>query len=231
MEPETTSVESFVEFKNSFSYGSRTDLNFKFLAGLSEKDGAGFFQELLWKLGDTLNDGQVERLIEHVAERQCQSYSGTSKWTYDDGPFTSLQKPLAESKLALLTSSGHFVDGDDPEPFGVKQMAQKEATARIGDFLKVEPTLSSIPASTHNDDLRVRHGGYDIRGAQADPNVVFPLERLREFEREGTIGELATEAFSFVGACAQTRLLKHTGPQWASKLQEQQIDAILLVPV
>ena len=36
------SQESFDEFKGSFSYGSRTDLNFKFLAGLSEEDAARF---------------------------------------------------------------------------------------------------------------------------------------------------------------------------------------------
>lgn len=33
-----TSPESFEDFKNSFSYGSRTDLNFKFLAKLSDKE-------------------------------------------------------------------------------------------------------------------------------------------------------------------------------------------------
>jgi hypothetical protein len=39
--------ESFEGFKNSFSYGSRTDMNFKFLKNLSEEDAAQFFQDLL----------------------------------------------------------------------------------------------------------------------------------------------------------------------------------------
>jgi hypothetical protein len=39
--------ESFKGFKNSFSYGSRTDMNFNFLKNLSEEDAAQFFQDLL----------------------------------------------------------------------------------------------------------------------------------------------------------------------------------------
>jgi len=65
--------ETFVEFKKSFSYGSRNDLNFKFLAGLSNGEAARFLQELLWKPGDTPNDGQWQRIIEHVVESSTNS--------------------------------------------------------------------------------------------------------------------------------------------------------------
>ena len=54
-------------------------------------------------------------------------------------------------------------------------MTQEEASDRIGEFLKAEPSLSAIPFETPEENLRVRHGGYDIRSAQADPNVVFPI--------------------------------------------------------
>jgi D-proline reductase (dithiol) PrdB len=222
--------ETFEEFKNSFSYGSRTDLNFKFLKSLPSEEAATFLQELLRKLGDSFVDRDVDRLIQHVYEGQAQAYAGAGHWTYEDGPFAPLEKPLAECRLALLTSSGHFVDGDDPEPFGVKDMSQTEAIERIDDFLKTEPSLSAIPVDTPQEKLRVRHGGYDVRAAQADANVVLPLNRLRELVQENVIGELAPEAYSFVGACAQTRLLKHAGPRWVGKLKEQQVDAILLVP-
>jgi len=231
MKTENTASESFKEFKGSFSYGSRSDLNFKFLAGLSDEEAAKFFQDLLWKLGDSFNDGKFDRLVDHVYEWQIRAYSGEGKWVYDEGAFTPLRKPVAESRLVLLTSSGHFVEGDDPEPFGVKNMTQKEAMARIGEFVKTEPALSVISINTPREKLRVRHGGYDIRGAQADPNVAFPLERLLELNQEGIIAELAPEAYSFVGACAQTPLLKHTAPQWVKMLQQQPVDAAILVPV
>ena len=225
-------TESFQEFKNSFSYGSRTDLNFKFLKGLSEEDAGRFFQELLWKLGDSLNDGDFKRIVDHVYAWQVRGYTRKNeKWTYDDGPFTPLKKPLADSRVALLTSTGHFVEGDDPKPFGIDNMSQIEAIERIGDFIKTEPALSAIPITTPNEQLRVRHGGYDIRGVQADPNVAFPLERLQELQQEYVIGEVAPNAYSFVGACAQLPLLKKTGPQWVEMLKQQQVDAALLVPV
>ncbi len=223
--------ESFEEFRSSLAYGSRTDLNFKFLAGLSDEDAASFLQELLWKLGDVFNDGQLGRLVQHVYEWQVRAYSGEGEWAYADGPFTPLRKPLSESRLVLLTSSGHFVEGDDPEPFGVKDMTQEEAAGRILEFIQSKPRLSSIVVGTPKEKLRVRHPGYDIRGAQADPNVVFPHEILLELEREGHIGELSREAYSFVGACSQKRLLKESGSEWVGMLQEQQIDAALLVPV
>jgi hypothetical protein len=75
------------------------------------------------------------------------------------------------------------VEGDDPQPFGVTDMSQKEALMRISEFLKEEPPLSRIPIDTPREKLRVRHGGYDIRAAQLDLNTVFPLDRILELEK------------------------------------------------
>jgi D-proline reductase (dithiol) PrdB len=223
--------ESLQRFKDSFAYGSRTDLNFKFLKELSDQEAAQFFQDLLWKLGDAFDDGDFDRLAAHVYRGQIRAYAGEGYWSYDEGPFASLRQPLTESRLALLTSSGHFVEGKDPEPFGVEHMTQVEAAERIGEFLQAEPELSAIPIHTPRERLRVRHGGYDVRGARADPNVAFPYQRLLELEQQGLIGELAPTAYSFVGACSQVRLTRNAGPRWVEMFQEQGIDAALLVPV
>jgi hypothetical protein len=131
----------------------------------------------------------------------------------------------------LVTSSGHFVEGQDPEPFGVKGMTSEEASARIVDFFRVEPELSVIPMDTPMENLHVLHGGYDIRSAQADPNVVLPLERLRELSDEGVIGELSPQAFSFIGTTSQRRLLKLVGSEWVERIQGQGVDGVILVPV
>lgn len=223
--------ESFADFRASFAYGARSDQNFKFLKNLSEADAATFLQGLLHALSDSLDDGAMLRLYQHVLAGQVQAYAGPSRWTYEDGPFTPLAKPLDRARVALLTSSGHFVDGDDPRPFGSEALSQQEAEARIDDFLKEAPVLSAIPVDTPTERLRVRHGGYDVRGAQRDPNVTFPLALLRELRDDGMIGALASPAYSFVGACAQTPLLKQTGPQWVGMFQAQAIDGVVLVPV
>lgn len=224
--------ESFEAFKNSFSYGSRCDLNFKFLKALSATEAAAFLQDLLWKLGQSMNDGDLHRLIDHVRAGQELGYSGTvPRWSYDEGPFTPLRKPLPQARLALLTSSGHFVEGQDPQPFGEEGMSQEEAMQRVVAFARAAPDLSEIALDTPPQRLRVRHAGYDIRGAQADPNVVLPLYRLQELAREGRFAELVDPAYSFVGLTAQTPLLRERGPQWVQRLQEKGADGVILVPV
>lgn len=61
-----------------------------------------------------------------------------------------------------MTSSGHFLV--DPEPFGIKNMNQEEAEKHIHKFLKEAPQLSIIPSHVDISALKVRHGGYDVRG-------------------------------------------------------------------
>lgn len=222
---------SFKDFKSSFSYGSRNDLNFGFLANLNDEDAAAFLQELLHKIGDTFDDGDFGSIIKHVVQGQLQAFSKPGTWTYEEAPFNPLEKPLGESRLALITSTGHFVEGEDPQPLGVENMTQDEAVKRIGEFIKVEPDLSAIPVNIPHDQLRVRHGGYDIRGVQADPNLAFPIDRLRELKSEGIIGELLPNAYSFVGATSQLRLLNEAGPKWVEMLNAQDVEAALLVPV
>ncbi len=223
--------ESFADFKNSFSYASRADHNFKFLKGLSDEEAARYLQELLWRLTESIDDGDVERLAELTLAWQSRSYAGPSSWVYEDGPFVKPTKPVAEMRLALITSSGHFVDGDDPQPFGIENMTQDEASDRIGDFLKEEPSLSAIPFDTPAENLRVRHGGYDIRSVLADPNAALPLARFNELLADGLIGGLLDNAYSFVGACAQMRLLRRTGPKWVAQWRAEGIEGAVLVPV
>lgn len=223
--------DSFTEFKDSFSYGSRSDLNFKFLKSLSPEDAAQFFQDLLFEVGELIDGAAKERMIDFVFRAQVKGYAGPGRYIYEQAPFVKLKKPLTESRIALMSSSGHFVKGDDPQPLGINNMTQAEAEERINDFIKEEPQLSEIPIDTEQQFLRVRHGGYDVRGAQKDANVNFPIDRMRELRNEGIIPELYYTAFSFVGACSQMRLKKETGPRWAKRLIEDHIEALLIVPV
>jgi hypothetical protein len=228
-------MESFEEFKDSFSYGSRTDLTFKFLKKLPPHDAAEFLRLLLHEIGHTLDDGDLDRIHRLVYEWQVYAYAppaGTSPaFAYDDGPFAPMRKPLAESRVGLLTSSGHFAAGDDPQPFGVENMTQDEAAVRIDDFLRVTPELSRVHRDVEPQRLRVRHGGYDIRSAERDHNVTLPKDALVEAEEEGLIGEFAETVYSFVGATSQGRLRKHALPEWVAEFESAGLDALLLVPV
>ncbi len=228
---DNNSPETFEEFKNSFSYGARTDLNFKFLKSLDAEQAADFFQQLLWKLGDFLNDGDGEKIAAHIRDWQARGYSGKPAWEYDRGPLIPLPRPLDSARLTLISSTGHFVAGDDPRPFGTENMTQREAVERISEFTRSAPQLSIVPFETPIENLRVRHGGYDIRAAQADANTCFPLQILAELSASGRIGNLHNHAYSFVGAAAQMRILNEAGPQWLGQFKQEGIEAALLIPV
>lgn len=223
--------ETISQFKNSFYYGSRSDMNFKFLNDLTDEEVTNFFQDLLWKLGDSMDDGNQERIIDHIFQYQQKGYAGTGRFSYETSAFSEVYQQINKMRFALMSSTGHFVQGQDPQPFGVKDMTQRQAEERITEFLRIEPELTSIPTNTPPDQLRVRHGGYDVRGAITDRNVNFPMDRLKELAAEGVIGEFASPAYSFVGACSQMRLQKHALPQWITKLHQQAIHGLILVPV
>ena len=227
----TPPLETFEAFKDSFFYGTRPDLNFKFLSHLDEGDAGRFFQELRRAVSDSVDDGDLDRLTDLVLRWQTEGYREQKNFHYDTGPFTPLKKPLSETRLAVMASSGHFVAGDDPKPFGVEDMTQEAAQRRVMDFLKIAPVLSEIPVDTPAARLRVRHPGYDITAAAADANSVLPLLRLQELAAAGLLGALSPRAYSFVGACSQKRLIKQAGPEWVARLSEDAADAALLVPV
>ena len=228
------STESFEEFKDSFSYGSRNDLSFKFMKRLSEADAAEFIRQVLGEIGEMLDDASSDRLLDLVYEWQVRAYTpaeGAKRpYLYDDRPFGSLAKPLAETTVGLLSSSGHYVADNDPSPFGTSEMTQEQAIDRIDDFLRETPELSEIPSDVDDDALRVRHPGYDIRSASRDASVALPRGLLLDAEREGRIGHLASVSFSFVGACSQGRLRKELDG-WFERWDTQGIEALFLVPV
>ncbi len=228
-----TEKETFEDFIKSFFYGSRSDLSFKFISDLPEDRASEFLQGLFTTLINAVDDDDLESVKQCIMAGQARSYGGghLKGFTYDEGPFTLPETPLSEMTLSLLTSSGHFVDGDDPRPLGAESMTQAEAESRIMAFIKEAPQLSVIPFDTNPGQMRVRHGGYDVRAAQKDPNVAFPFERLKELQAKGMFKSLTPDAYSFVGACAQTRLINKTLPGWTDTMQAQGMDAVVLVPV
>ena len=232
-----SSPETTEELRRSFFYGSRSNLNVKFLKDLDDAEFGDFLEELLAAASVTTDDGDADRVVDVLYRWQVHAYSGhlgdpaDFPHRHDDTPLATLDKPLSACRVAVLTSSGHFVDGDDPEPLGVSDMTQTEAEARIGEFLRESPTLSAIPVDTPAEQLLVRHGGYPTASVRADHQVALPLGHLRALAEDGLIGEVAPTAYSFVGAAAQGRIRKDIGPAWARQLVDEHVDAVLLVPV
>ena len=136
------------------------------------------------------------------------------RWVENDGtpPFAPLTKPIAESRVALL-SSGGVMYRDQPR------------------FHHEDASYRRIPKSAARADLSIWHFGYPTADAERDPNCVFPLERMRELEASRVIGELADPAFSFMGGIYSARKVREElAPQIADEVKRAHADALFLVP-
>ena len=133
-------------------------------------------------------------------------------------PWTPVKKALRDSTLSVVTTAGvhdkdqkHF-DMDDP---------------------KGDPTFRAIDITKPLTDLMITHDYYDHSDADKDINIIFPVERLREFEKEGVIGRLSDLHYSFMGHILSPHintLMKITAPEVAKKLKTDRVDIVLLTP-
>lgn len=132
----------------------------------------------------------------------------------DPPPFAHLAKPLAQSRIGLVASGGVYARGQIAfhyrDDLSVRRIARDIATA----------------------DLRVTHFAYDLTDARQDPGVVFPLEALKAAAAEGYIAGVADHAYTFMGGIYSSRKVRdRVAPAIADALQEEAVDAVLLVPV
>lgn len=137
----------------------------------------------------------------------------------DPVPCTALAKPFAECRVALVSSAGLVVPGD--QPF--------DETVRGGDY-----SYRLIPSDADVASLEEHHRSdtFDHSGIEADPNLALPLDRLHELASAGTIGEVAPRHVSLMGSItAPGRLVKTTVPEVVDLLRSDEVDVALLVPV
>ena len=71
---------------------------------------------------------------------------------------------------------------------------------------------------------------FDRTGFQRDPNVVYPIDPLRELAMRGTIGAVAPTHFSVMGS-TDPRTMEGTADQIVGQARQDRTDAVLLVPV
>src|SRR5580765_1645001 len=137
-------------------------------------------------------------------------------------PFTPLAKPLRECTVALLSTAG--IARNDDRPF---DQEGERRNPWWGD-----PSFRRIPLGTSEQDVRIYHLHVDPKFGEADLDVVLPMRRLAELAREGVIGRPAPTHYSFMGYLLDTtELMATTAPAIAASLQEEQVDAVALVPV
>jgi len=136
-------------------------------------------------------------------------------------PWSPLPKPVKDLRFSLMTSAGISMKTDPPF-----DMERERREAVWGD-----PTHREIPRNATEKDITVNHLHINTKYIQEDINVVLPLRRFEEFEKEGIIGGLVPTSYSFYGFQLDPgALLEETMPKVAAKMKNEGTDAVLLTP-
>lgn len=149
-------------------------------------------------------------------ERIGQAHHGKNHRTNPEPAFTTLVKPLAECRVALVTTAGAHLAHQ--EPFHTATVAG-DSTYRI------------IPDDADLSSLRFSHTHYDTTSAEKDPNVVLPITRLRELAQGGRIGEPSPIHIGMMGFNPDpTMVADRTAPAVAEALKGAGVDVAILAP-
>jgi D-proline reductase (dithiol) PrdB len=153
-------------------------------------------------------------------QRTREQYDGLGypayEWVHlaEDPPFVPVAKPLADCRVGLIASGGIYRRG------------------QVGFNYKDDISFRDIPSNTRPEDLRVTHFAYDLTDAREDPYVVFPTKTLKDLERSSRIGELAENAYTFMGGIYSARKVRDIlAPALADRVQTDEVDVVILVPV
>lgn len=139
------------------------------------------------------------------------------RWVKGETPWTPLPGPVSELRLALIGSGGVYHE----------DQASFDTANREGDW-----SFRVISGDTPTPALRVAHDHYNHKdGADEDINVVFPLDRLRELEARGAVGQLSPVHIGFMGFIMRPeKIAEEMAPAVIRVLKEATVEAALLVP-
>jgi D-proline reductase (dithiol) PrdB len=143
-----------------------------------------------------------------------QRYPGSMIIKDDLVPLAPLRRPLSQSRLSFVSTSG--VQPRGTLPFDVVHP--------VGDY-----TFRRVPSDSSPADLEIHQLKYPTDGAHRDLNVIFPIERLQELRKEGVIGGLTPDLFTFIGYNMDPALLERTlAEDLAQAVADEQPDLVLL---
>ena len=147
-------------------------------------------------------------------------YDMPYRWaSFSDTPWCVLPKPLAQCRVALVTTAARYNPGlGDQGPGAAYNGAAK--------FF----TVYSLPASS-DPDLRISHVAYDrVHTDATDPRSYNPLAALQAAATAGRIGSVAARLHG-LPTNRSHRVTMHTdAPDLLRRCREDGADAAVLVP-
>jgi D-proline reductase (dithiol) PrdB len=121
--------------------------------------------------------------------------------------------PLAEATVAIVTTASlHHPDQPD--------------------FTGGDTSYRVLEGARRDWVLGHWSPNFDATGFAADPNVVFPLDRLNELAAAGRLGRVAEHHLAYAGNQFDLSSIRiDSGPAGAALLRGQGVDVVLLTPV
>ena len=146
----------------------------------------------------------------------AQGYPQPYQWAYNhDVPFASLDKPLSECRIGLVTTS--FFERKVDDTAGADSGTKEPYAALCDDALGglYNKDLFWDKDNTHTEDL----------------DTYLPINRLREFASQGRIGSLAERFYGVPTDYSHRRTSRRDAPQILEFAKEDELAAVILVPL
>jgi len=135
----------------------------------------------------------------------------------DDVPWTPYTGRPSEQTFALVTSGGLYLKDSQP-PFDTES-------------IHGDTSFREIPRTVRRQEIGIAHAHYDHGLVEQDINTIFPIHRLIELEEEGVIGRAADTHYSFSYVNDAATLVKRTIPEFLSRIEREDVDVLIFVPV
>lgn len=127
-------------------------------------------------------------------------------------PFTPFDKELSSATVTIVTATGVYAP--DQEPFSTEDPG--EVTYRV---LGGDADVAS---------LKIAHHHYDHSEADTDPNIVFPLETLRQLASDGVIAAVNDKHYSYGFTTRLKELYDTVFPDIADKVERSKTKLAVL---
>jgi D-proline reductase (dithiol) PrdB len=147
-------------------------------------------------------------------------YGAPYEWAHHgDAPFHALTRPVAQARIALITTAAPHQPGKgDQGPGAPYNAAAKFYQVYSGD-------------SAQDPDLRISHVAIDrAHTTGEDQRAYFPLALIRDFARAGRIGAVAPRFHGAPTNRSQRATLEVDGPEIVARCRGDGADAAILVP-
>ncbi|MCP5027750.1 MAG: selenoprotein B glycine/betaine/sarcosine/D-proline reductase [Actinomycetia bacterium] len=149
----------------------------------------------------------------HEAEAEHMRARAAAMEEVEPGPWLT-PPPLEDATVAIISTAGLHRRLDPPFKPGAIDY-------RI------------VPGEVDFADLVLSHvsTNFDRSAFQQDPNISFPIDRLREMADDGEIGGVSNWHYTFMGAQPNHQALAPAGEEVGRLLAADGVDVALLIPV